>query len=138
MKQFQKFSLQTFTNRGFSLTPLEFKDVVPFAVKRMYYFQNMDDEHVTSQHCHKIEQEVFIQAKGSSVAVIDQGSGKEEVLLSEGDAIYCPAYVWHGFIKPSKDALLIALSSTNYSVDRSDYIEDYQAYLTFRNEKLKS
>lgn len=138
MSTFKKFNLKTFTNRGFNLTPVEFKDVIPFEVKRLYYIDRMDDEHVSGQHCHKIEQEVFLQVKGTSVAVIDQGNGKEEIpLQGPGDAIYCPAYVWHGFIKPSADCVIVALSSTNYSPDRSDYIEDYQAYLGFRDEKLK-
>lgn len=137
MKEFQKITLKTFTTRGFNLTPVELKDLVPFEVKRVYYFDKMDDEHVTGQHCHKIEEEYFIQLKGSSVAVIDRGNGKEEIpLQGPSEAIYCPAYVWHGFIKPSPDAVILALSSTNYSPDRSDYIEDYNTYLTFRDEGL--
>ena len=35
----------------------------------------------------------------------------------------------------SDDALLVALSSTNYSPDRSDYLEDYKAYRNMLEEK---
>ncbi len=138
MKEFKKITLKTFNNRGFNLTPVEFKDIVPFEVKRMYFFENMKPEDKTGAHCHKIEEEFFIQAKGTSIAVIDQGNGLEEIPVKAGEGLYCPNYVWHGFKDASADAVLIALSSTNYNPDRSDYIEDYQAYLGFRDEKLKS
>ena len=63
------------------------------------------------------------------MAVIDKGNGKEDILLKgPGDAIYVGNCVWHGFKDFSPDAVLVALSSTNYSPDRSDYIEDYEEY----------
>ena len=128
-KEFKKIHLKSFTNRGFNLTPVEFKDVVPFEVKRMYWFDGMQPEHKTGAHIHHVEEEFFIQAKGTSVAIIDHGQGVEEISMAYGDAIYCPNYVWHGFKDPSADALIIALSSTNYNPDRSDYVEDYNEFL---------
>lgn len=136
-KTFQKFVWKTFTNRGFNLTPVEFKDLVPFEVKRLYYIDAMPAETKTGEHCHYIEQEVFVVAKGSVTAVIDQGQGKEDVRLSgPSEAIYVPNYVWHGFKDASADCVIIALSSTNYSPDRSDYLEDYEAYLKVREAGL--
>lgn len=137
MPEFKKVTLKTFTNRGFNLTPVELKDVVPFTVKRVYYFE-MKPGDKSGEHCHKIEEEFFIQLKGNSVAVIDRGHGKEDVPLSgPSESIYCPAYVWHGFKDASSDCVILALSSTNYNPDRSDYIEDYSAYLELRDEGLK-
>lgn len=131
------FNLKSFNSHGFNLTPIELKDVVPFEVKRVYYLVQQDGES-TGEHCHKIEEEVFIQVKGTSTIVIDRGNGKEEIeLASSGSAIYLPAYNWHGFKKPSDDCVILALSSTNYSADRSDYIDDYGEYLGVRDEKLK-
>lgn len=130
MKQFQKISLKTFTNRGFNLTPVELKDLVPFEVKRVYYIDNLKAEDKTGEHCHFIEEEFFIVAKGSVTAIIDKGQGKEDVVLAgPSEAIYVPNHVWHGFKAASPDCLIIALSSTNYSPDRSDYQEDYEEYL---------
>lgn len=135
-KEFRKFSLKTFTGKGYTLTPVEFKDISPFEVKRMYYITHFEPVVQTGEHCHKIEEEVFIQAEGSSVAIIDRGQGKEEIALTEGEALYVPNYVWHGFKDPSVDCTIIALSSTNYTPDRSDYIENYEEYMSFRDEKL--
>ena len=137
MAVFRKINLKTFQTRGFNLTPVEFKDVVPFVIKRLYYFDSFKPADKTGAHCHKIEEEFFIQAKGASTAVIDQGQGIEEISLQPGEAIYCPNYVWHGFKNASSDAVIIALSSTNYNPDRSDYIENYDEFLRLREKHLK-
>lgn len=136
-KEFRQFSLKTFTGKGYALTPVEFKDVSPFEVKRMYYITHFEDGIQTGEHCHKIEEEVFIQAQGSSVAIIDRGNGKEDIVIKEGDALYIPNYVWHGFKQSSADCVIIALSSTNYTPDRSDYVESYGEYLNMRDEHVK-
>lgn len=135
-KEFKKVQLKTFTNRGYNLTPVEFKDLVPFDIKRMYFFDDVKPDQKTGAHMHYIEEEFFIQAKGSSVATIDRGQGVEDITLATGEAMYCPNYVWHGFKNVSSDAMIIALSSTNYSPDRNDYLEEYEAYLQIRDEKL--
>lgn len=137
MKEFQKLNFKTFTNRGFNLTPVEFKDLIPFAVKRMYYIDAFKAEDKTGEHCHFVEEEVFIVAKGAVTAIIDQGNGKEDVRLTgPSEALYVPNYVWHGFKEATEDCVIIALSSTNYSPDRSDYQENYDEYLKIRDEGL--
>ncbi len=135
-KEFRQWQLKTFSGKGYDLTPVEFKDTAPFEVKRMYYITKFYQNAETGQHCHKIEEEVFIQAQGSSTLVIDRGNGKEEMIMNTSDAVYVPNYVWHGFIKPSADCVIIALSSTNYTPDRSDYVEDYDAYMALRDVEL--
>lgn len=129
MKEFKKFELKTFQNRGYKLTPVEFKDVVPLKVKRVYYFQDATEGTQTGEHIHKIEEEVFIQMRGSCIAIIDRGQGKEEMVMQgPNDAIYVPNFVWHGFKQISPDAVILALSSTNYNPTREDYVEDYEEF----------
>lgn len=129
MKQFKKFELKTFESRGYKLTPVEFKDVVPFEVKRVYYFQDAGEGVQTGEHIHKVEEEVFIQMRGSSIAIIDRGKGKEEIQMQgPSDAMYVPNYVWHGFKNMSSDCVILAVSSTNYNPTREDYVEDYEEF----------
>ena len=129
MKEFRKFELKTFNDRGYKLTPVEFKDAVPFEVKRVYFVRDFEVGAQTGEHIHKVEEEVFVQVKGTSTAVIDRGQGKEEIFMREpGDAIYVPAYVWHGFKNASPDCVIVALSSTNYNPTREDYVEDYEEF----------
>lgn len=129
MKQFKKFTLKTFDSRGYRLTPIEFKDAIPFEPKRAYFIRDFAPGTQTGEHIHKIEEEFFVQVKGSSTAIIDRGQGKEDIAMQEGDAIYVPAFVWHGFKDPSADCVILALTSTNYNPDRSDYVEDYEEFL---------
>ncbi len=118
------------------MSPLELKDYVDFEVKRMYFITNPTEP--TGAHCHRKEEELFVMIKGTCTAVIDRGNGLENLSLeAPTSAVYVPAYVWHHFKDFSPDAILLALSSTNYNPDRSDYIEDYDEYLKIRDEKLK-
>lgn len=133
MKQLQQFELKKIVVPGkFTMSPVELKDYIDFEVKRIYFITNPEDK--TGAHCHKVEQEFFILQQGGCTAVIDKGNGLEEIKM-EGptSAIYVPAYVWHHFKDFSVDAVLLALSSTNYSPDRSDYIEDYEEFKKIKN-----
>lgn len=135
-KECKILDLKTFNNKGYSLTPIEFKDVVPFEVMRMYHLE-LPPGVSTGEHCHMIEEELFFQIKGSSTIVIDRGNGKEEIRLKgPGSAIYVPAYVWHGFKDGDDDCIIMALSSTNYNPTRGDYMENYEEYLKIRDQKL--
>lgn len=129
MKQFKKIDLKTFASNGYRLTPVEFKDVVPFEVKRAYFITDFEKGSETGRHCHKTEEEFFIQTRGSSTVVIDRGNGLEEIFMADpGQAIYVPNFVWHGFKDASPDCLIAAFSSTNYGASRQDYVEDYEEF----------
>jgi hypothetical protein len=134
-KPFTVYTLKNIPTESFVMTPLELKDYIDFEVKRTYFITSATKP--TSQHCHFIEKELFVMIQGTCTAVIDKGQGKEEIpMKGPAIALYVPNYVWHGFIDFSPDAVLLALSSTNYSPDRSDYEEDYDEYLKIRDEKL--
>jgi len=137
MKKFEQYTLKAFPSRGYIMSPVELKEYINFDVKRIYYVTKPTGD--SGQHCHYIEKEFFILLQGTATAIIDRGKGKEEFpMTGPTSALYVPNYVWHGFKDFSEDAILLALSSTNYSPDRSDYLEDYEQYLTFRDEKLKN
>lgn len=134
MIPFQKFTFKDNVTTKLSLTSVELKDYIEFPVKRIYFSQNFTED--TGQHCHYVEDELFIIIKGSCTAIIDQGNGIEEIPLIKNEAIYVGHYVWHGFKDVSPDTVLLAVSSTNYNPDRSDYLDDYNKYLKIRDAKL--
>ncbi|MBP6098607.1 MAG: FdtA/QdtA family cupin domain-containing protein [Candidatus Levybacteria bacterium] len=136
MNKFQKFTLKTFESDKIHLTPIELKEYIDFEPKRLYYVTNVHES--TGAHCHFEEKEFFIIIAGTCVATIDQGNGIEEIPMAKGDSIYAANYVWHGFKKISEDFILLAVSSTNYRPDRSDYLEDYEEYLKVRDKGLAS
>ncbi len=124
--KFEKTKIKTLQNDKAAYGFVELKDFVDFEVKRVYYIHNC--KQATGQHCHKEEKELFVMQAGICTAIIDSGAGKEDVRLETGDAIYVGNYVWHGFKDFSEDAMVLAMSSTNYMEDRSDYVEDYGEY----------
>ncbi len=130
--QFKQFEVKQIQASNFALSPLELKEYIDFEVKRVYFITNPTGN--TGQHCHLKEEELFVMVSGSCTAVIDQGNGLEEIQMkAPHSALYIGNYVWHGFKDFSKDAVLLAISSTNYNPNREDYIEDYEKY----KQKLK-
>lgn len=137
IRQFTQFTLKKIDAPTFVMSPVELKDYVPFKIKRIYFMTKPTG--ITSEHCHKIEEEFFIMVQGTCTAIIDAGKGKEDIPMQwPTSALYVPNFVWHGFKDFSHDAVLLALSSTNYSADRSDYVTDYQSYLPLRDQHLSS
>lgn len=125
--KFSEVKLKAIQTPAFIMNPVELKDYIDFEVKRIYYIVKPTDK--TGAHCHKIEKEFFILIQGKATAVIDRGSGLEEFAMEgPSSALYVGEYVWHHFKDFSEDAILLALSSTNYNPNRSDYIEDYEEY----------
>lgn len=135
MKKFELYNLKINETDKHVLTVAELKDYIDFEVKRIYTISSFRVKD-TGQHCHYEEKEFFTVVQGSATAAIDKGQGLEEFTLKPGLAIYVPNYVWHGFKNISQDAIILALSSTNYRPDRSDYLDSYDEYLKIRNEKL--
>lgn len=137
IKKFEQFFIKTIETpkSPFVMSPLELADYIDFEVKRIYYITKPHGN--TGQHCHYIEKEFFILIQGTCTAIIDSGNGKEDIpMTGPTTGLYVPNYVWHGFKDFSDDAVLLALSSTNYNPDRSDYLESYDEYLKIRDEKL--
>lgn len=129
--KFKQFELKKIQAPNFIMSPVELKEYINFEIKRIYFVTKPTNS--TGAHCHKIEEEFFIIQQGNCVAVIDKGNGLEGIKMQgPASAIYVGNYVWHHFKNFSQDAILLALSSTNYKLDRSDYIEDYKEYLKVR------
>lgn len=131
--KFKQYTLNKIQAPNFLMNPVELKDYIDFDVKRTYFITSPTG--ATGAHCHKIEKEFFILINGSCTAVIDSGKGLREYKIEAPSAsMYVSEYVWHHFKDFSLDAILLALSSTNYNPNRSDYIEDYEEYQKIINK----
>ncbi len=132
---YKTVDLNSFSNQKGALLPIEFKDLIPFDVKRTYFcFDNQPDR---GGHCHLKEQEFFILLQGSANFLLHDGQ-KEEVIEMQPlkTGLYVDNWVWHAPCEMSKDSLLVAFSSTNYNPNREDYIEDFDEFLTRVQSKL--
>lgn len=130
MSKYQLFSLKNIPAPNFTMTPLELKDYLDFTVKRVYFISSPTGAKNTGNHAHRQdEDELFIMVQGSCHINVDDGSGMQSLLLTgPQQAIYVPHLVWHGFSELSDDAIILALTSTNYDPTRADYCEDYQEF----------
>lgn len=128
MAGFRVFELRTFTDERGKLTPMELTDFFDFVVKRVYTVHaNLATR---GGHAHLEEEEFFFLTSGSAVAKLHDGEKWLEIpMTANNEALYVGNYVWHQFEDFSADAVLVALSSTNYNPERADYIEDFNQFL---------
>jgi dTDP-4-dehydrorhamnose 3,5-epimerase-like enzyme len=126
--RYKVFNLKNIQAPNFLMTPLELKDYLDFEVKRVYWISNPAGN--TGNHAHRAyEDELFVMIQGSCSINVDDGTGLTDVVLTgPKHAIYVPHMVWHGFKDFSPDAIILALTSTNYEPSRSDYIENYEDF----------
>jgi dTDP-4-dehydrorhamnose 3,5-epimerase-like enzyme len=137
-RRYKIYDLKNISTDNFLMTPLELKDYTDFEVKRIYFFStDPAGERLTGSHCHiEEEDELFVMIQGSTTMVLDDGHGIEEVSLKgPKQAIRIPPMVWHHFKDMSDDAVILALTSTNYDPDRLDYCEDYEEFKKLLLEK---
>lgn len=128
--KYKLFDLKNIAVPNFLMTPIELKDYIDFEVKRVYFISNPSAQKLTGSHCHlKDEDELFVMVSGTCTMVVDDGNGLEEIKM-EGpkSAAYIPHMVWHHFKDLSDDAVLLAITSTNYNPNREDYCENYDEF----------
>jgi uncharacterized cupin superfamily protein len=129
-KEYTVFALKNIQAPNFIMTPLELKDYIDFEVKRVYFICKPINEKQSGRHAHiALEDELFVLVAGTCTAILDDGTGLEEIdITAPQTAIKVPHMVWHGFKNFSDDAVLLAITSTNYNPNRSDYCEDYTQF----------
>jgi dTDP-4-dehydrorhamnose 3,5-epimerase-like enzyme len=131
MTSFYSFDFPRFSDTNGTLVPVELDDSFPFPVERVYYLRDVPENITRGAHAHHIEEEVFVCIQGKCLALIDSdGNGKQEVWLdSPTKAIYVGTMVWHEFNSFSKDAVLLAFSSTRYLPGPTNYEPNYEKFL---------
>ena len=97
--------------------------------KRLYFINNEKSMEARGFHAHKELSQVMIVLSGSFDFLLDDGSLKESIILSKGDAISIKPMVWRQFIPLSQFSVLAVLASDKYN--ESDYIRDYNEFLNF-------
>src|SRR5689334_23171658 len=115
-------------SRG-QLTHVEVNKEIPFDVKRVYYIQNVPSGHKRGEHAHKNLEQILIALSGSFEVLVDDGYAKQSYLLNHSQqGLYIGSFVWHELKKFSANAICLVLASELY--DESDYIRDYNEFLT--------
>ncbi|PJC37424.1 hypothetical protein CO046_00645 [Candidatus Peregrinibacteria bacterium CG_4_9_14_0_2_um_filter_53_11] len=124
--------LPTFTDERGPLTILE-DTTLPFSPKRLYFLYDVKAKR--GGHAHLKEEEVFVCIRGTFTARIHDGKQWHQFEMTEpGMALYTNALVWHEFDNFSPDAIMLAVSSTNYD-GQKEYILDHNEFLQLCSKK---
>lgn len=126
MNEFEFFTLSSFDDENGSLIPLNLEEYIDWIPKRVYYtFNNTSNR---GGHAHLLEKELFICPQGKMTIKLHDGKKWYiEHLNGPNTAVRVDNMVWHEFSDFTDDAILLAVSSTNY--DKKDYIRDFDQFL---------
>ena len=125
LKRFPKFS----DMRG-SLTPLEFKNDLPFQPKRIFFVYGVDNALVRGEHAHRNCKQFLMAVSGSIAVILDDVYQRIEVPLTEPNlGLYVAPMVWGVQYKFSPDAVLMVACSDEY--DSDDYIRNYKDFCDY-------
>ncbi|HEX2101700.1 MAG TPA: WxcM-like domain-containing protein, partial [Candidatus Synoicihabitans sp.] len=110
------------------LTVAEYPREVPFSPQRHFFVFNVRSREIRGEHAHRVCGQFLICVAGSCRVVADDGSNREEFVLSSPTrGLYLPPMTWATQYKYSSDGVLLVLASHPY--DAADYIRDYDEFL---------
>ena len=98
-----------------------------FTPARFFFVYNVPTVQLRGEHAHKACHQFLVCVSGSCNIVVDDGSERREVVLSDlSTGVYMPPLTWGIQYKYSSDAILLVLASHAY--DPNDYIRDYEQF----------
>ena len=123
MKKFEVIEFPYFSDERGETIPFELGEDFPFAVKRAYIVTAHDNK-MRGGHAHTSEEELFVAVSGNVTALVNDGSGDQEIILdAKNKGLLVRNDCWHEFTDFSKEAVLLAFSSTHYN-GREGYVEE--------------
>lgn len=100
---------------------------IPFDIKRVYCLYGMNDQ-PRGFHAHIALQQVAVCLSGACKFLLDDGSEKTTVTLSNPDTgLFIGKGVWREMYDFTPACVLMVLASDYY--DESDYIRDYDVFI---------
>jgi len=119
-------------SRG-KLISLEYGNIIPFEIKRIYYLYEMDEITKRGSHAHKSLEQIIFAISGSCTLSADDGNSSEEYSLSSASEGYLiKGTIWREMYNFSKDCILVVIANQIY--EENDYIRDYDEFLRTINE----
>lgn len=121
------------SQRKGDLTVVENGLTIPFDVRRVYYLYDVPGGAARGSHAHKALSQLIVAASGSFTVTLDDGHEKRSFTLNRPyQGLLVRPGIWRDLDDFSSGAVALVLASTVYMKD--DYLRDYSAFLSFRNE----
>jgi len=130
----KKVELKEIVDSRGQLLVSEFFSEHGLAVKRIYILKKVPDYAQRGGHAHKKLKQIFLCLQGSFQITVSDGVKSETFNMSQHDpGIFLESGVWRDLNNFSKDAICLVLASESY--DESDYIKNFEEYLSWREQK---
>lgn len=105
---------------------------LPFKVKRIYYLYDVPSDSKRGGHAHIALHQFLIALSGSFDVVLDDGDVRKTVTLNRPNkGLLIPNGIWREIENFSAGAVCLSVVSDIYS--ETDYIRDYQRFLSTKN-----
>jgi len=107
-------------------------DVIPFAMKRVYYLYDVPSGAERGGHSHKVQQEFLVALSGSFTVVLTDGKDKISVTLNKpNEGLWIPNGIWRELENFSSGSVCLVIASDVF--EEADYIRDYTEFLLSKN-----
>ncbi|MFD2552454.1 FdtA/QdtA family cupin domain-containing protein [Bizionia sediminis] len=107
------------------------KDVIPFAIKRVYYLYDVPSSAHRGGHAHKKLYQVLVALSGSFEVHLKDGETETKITLNKPDkGLLIVPGIWREIGNFSSGSVCLVLASEDY--DESDYIRNYERFQLFK------
>lgn len=115
-----------------SLTVAENSDVLPFAIKRLFYIYDIPADSVRGGHAHHKMNEIVVAVSGClDVELFDGSTSRTITLRHPGMALFIPAGIWRSLCRFSSGCVVLSLCDTGF--DEMDYIRRLDDYMKLKH-----
>ena len=114
-----------------SLCVIDAMRSVPFAIKRVYFINNLENcVSIRGKHAHRELSQVIFCISGSFVLGLDDGHEQQEIhMIRDNVGVTLGPGLWHTMHSFSSGCVLLVAASDYY--DESDYIRNYDEFLAY-------
>lgn len=107
---------------------------IPFAIKRIYFINNLFNKNAKrGKHAHRKLEQIIFCINGSFRLNLDDGKNKQSFLMdSPYYGVRLGAMLWHTMTNFSKDCVILVLAADYYK--EKDYIRNYDEFKKLINK----
>lgn len=126
----QRIDLPKIEDRRGNLSVIE-GDVLPYAIKRVYYLYDVPSNAARGGHAHIDQVECLIALSGIFSVALDDGTSTTTLLLNKpNQGLIIPRGIWRSLDDFSAGSVCLVLSSGEF--DEADYLRNYDNFLAFK------
>jgi dTDP-4-dehydrorhamnose 3,5-epimerase-like enzyme len=120
-----------YDRRG-SLTYIYNGEHIPFNIERTFFTYDVPGGEDRGAHAHQETEQFLISAMGAFEVRIDDGRKQDVIRLERAYyGLYIPTMIWAEQIRFSSGGICLVMASSPYK--ETEYVRDYQEFLTLKN-----